>query len=113
MAALRTGLAGMVTEQTDRVVAVQLIKRTSLLEVIALTQQVEMKMMMTVVRKAMCSPRVRQLVKGYIWTESDVSIQVLEMIVVLRNDMCPQEPFMMWPEFQNLKARQVRIGQSQ
>lgn len=33
MAALRTGLAGMVTEQTDRVVAVQLIKRTSLLEV--------------------------------------------------------------------------------
>lgn len=29
MAALRTGLAGIVTEQTDRVVAVQLIKRTS------------------------------------------------------------------------------------
>jgi hypothetical protein len=33
MAALRISLAGMVTEQIDRVVAVQLIKRTSLLEV--------------------------------------------------------------------------------
>jgi hypothetical protein len=33
MAAVRTGLVGMVAEQIDRVVAVQVIKRTSLLGV--------------------------------------------------------------------------------